>query len=402
VTWFRDGKPQLIPATTALGGVVAGVSLSSLTVAMNWSPLVISTGVMMGIRGAASMALGATVSWVLLAPWLVRSGLVASASFSACSGWLVWPGLGLLMAGSFLPLLLDWRSVLRALRDLGALAGRRGAVGASDGAAAGGAPRVGLPSLAVGLLVIVAIGRGLFGLHPLAALFAIVAALVLAVVSARATGETDIAPVGAAGTLTQLMFAGYGPTVSILTGSVSMGVSTQTAQTLWAFKAGHRLGASPRAQVTAQVLGAVLGALVVVPVYLVIVKAYGIGTESLPAPSAISWRATAEAVRGGLSAMPLHAPLAGALGLGLGIVLSIAARTRWARFVPSPAAMGIAMLMPASLSVAALAGALLVFGVRRLRPNLDEASIMSLAAGGIAGESLMGVVIAILLVCGVL
>jgi uncharacterized oligopeptide transporter (OPT) family protein len=405
VTWFRDGKPQLIPATTALGGVVAGVSLSSLTVAMNWSPLVISTGVMMGIRGAASMALGATVSWVLLAPWLVHSGLVASASFSACSGWLVWPGLGLLMAGSFLPLLLDWRSVLRAFRDLGALAGRRGAAGAvgtSDSAAVAAAPRVGLPSLAVGLLVIVAIGRGLFGLHPLAALCAIVASLVLAVVSARATGETDLAPVGMVGTLTQLIFAGYGPTVSILTGSVSMGVSTQTAQTLWAFKAGQRLGASPRAQVTAQILGAVLGALVVVPVYLVIVKAYGIGTERLPAPSAISWRATAEAVRGGLSAMPLHAPLAGALGLVLGIVLSIAARTRWGRFAPSPAAMGIAMLMPASLSVAALVGALLVLVVRRLRPNLDEASVMSLAAGGIAGESLMGVVIAILMVCGVL
>jgi uncharacterized oligopeptide transporter (OPT) family protein len=52
--------------------------------------------------------------------------------------------------------------------------------------------------------------------------------------------------------------------------------------------------------------------------------------------------------------------------------------------------------------VAALVGALLVLGVRRLRPGLDEASVMSLAAGGIAGESLMGVVIAILMVCGVL
>ncbi|HZL19260.1 MAG TPA: OPT family oligopeptide transporter [Polyangia bacterium] len=402
VTWFRDGKPHLIPATTAFGGVVAGVSLSSLTVAMNWSPLLISTGVMMGIRGAVSMALGATVSWVLLAPWLVHSGMVESASFSACSGWLVWPGLGLLMAGSFLPLLLDWRSVVRALRDLGALAGRRGAAAASDSASGGLAPRVGLPSIAIGIVVIVVIGRGLFGLHPLAALCAIVAALALAVVSARATGETDLAPVGMVGTLTQLIFAGYGPTVSILTGSVSMGVSTQTAQTLWAFKAGQRLGASPRAQVKAQILGSVLGALVVVPVYLVIVKAYGIGTESLPAPSAISWRATAEAVRGGFSAMPRHAPLAGALGLGLGIVLSIAARMRWGRFAPSPAAMGIAMLMPASLSVAALVGALLVLGIRRLRPSLDEASVMSLAAGGIAGESLMGVVIAILMVCGVL
>ena len=32
--------------------------------------------------------------------------------------WLVWPGLGMLLAGSLLPLLMDWRPVVRALRDL--------------------------------------------------------------------------------------------------------------------------------------------------------------------------------------------------------------------------------------------------------------------------------------------
>jgi uncharacterized oligopeptide transporter (OPT) family protein len=405
VTWFRDGSPKLIPGTTAFGGAIAGVSLSALTLGMNWSPLLLSTGVMMGLRGALSMALGAAISWVVLAPWLVRSAIVASAGFSTCSAWLVWPGLGLLLAGSFLPLLLDWRSVVRAVRDLGGLLARR-PVGPATVESAGGrvvlAPRVGLPAVIASLIVIGAVGRGVFGLHLLAALFAVGLALIMAVVSARATGETDLAPVGAVGTLTQIAFAGYGSIVSLLTGAISMGTSTQTAQTLWAFKAGQRLGASPRAQVKAQILGAVLGALVVVPVYLVIIKAYGIGTESLPAPSAISWRATAEAVSGGLATLPHHAPLAGALGLAAGILLSILGRGRYGRFVPSPAAMGIAMLMPASLSIAALTGALAVGLIRRLRPSVDEASVMSLAAGGIAGESLMGVLIAILVATGIL
>ena len=66
-------------------------------------------------------------------------------------------------------------------------------------------------------------GAAVFGLHPLALLVAVVAALVLAVVSSRATGETDLAPVGPVGTLTQLLFAGYGPILSILAGSISMG-----------------------------------------------------------------------------------------------------------------------------------------------------------------------------------
>ena len=408
VTWFRDGRPSLIPGTTAFGGAIAGISMGALTLGMNWSPLLVSIGIMMGLRAAFSMVLGATISWVVLAPWLVRSGIVATAGFSTCAGWLVWPGLGLLMAGSFLPLLLDWRSFARGIRDLGGLIGRR-PVGAEAVESVGGravvAPRIGMPALVLSLVTIAAIAYGVFGFRPLGVLLAVAMALVLAVVSARATGETDLAPVGQVGTLTQIMFAGYGPIVSILAGSISMGTSSQTAQTLWAFKAGQRVGASPRAQVAAQILGTLLGALIVVPVYLVIVKAYGIATESLPSPSAISWRATAEAVRGGLGALPRHGLLAGALGLGVGVALSLlgrAAGPKLGRFVPSPAAMGIAMIMPASLSVAALSGALAVYVIRRLRPSLDEASVMSLAAGGIAGESLMGVVIAILVATGIL
>ncbi len=408
VTWFRDGRPSLIPGTTAFGGAIAGISMGALTLGMNWSPLLVSIGIMMGLRAAFSMVLGATISWVVLAPWLVRSGIVATAGFSTCAGWLVWPGLGLLMAGSFLPLLLDWRSFARGIRDLGGLIGRR-PVGAEAVESVGGravvAPRIGMPALVLSLVTIAAIAYGVFGFRPLGVLLAVAMALVLAVVSARATGETDLAPVGQVGTLTQIMFAGYGPIVSILAGSISMGTSSQTAQTLWAFKAGQRVGASPRAQVAAQILGTLLGALIVVPVYLVIVKAYGIATESLPSPSAISWRATAEAVRGGLGALPRHGLLAGALGLGVGVALSLlgrAAGPKLGRFVPSPAAMGIAMIMPANLSVAALSGALAVSVIRRLRPSVDEASVMSLAAGGIAGESVMGVVIAILVATGIL
>jgi uncharacterized oligopeptide transporter (OPT) family protein len=202
--------------------------------------------------------------------------------------------------------------------------------------------------------------------------------------------------------LTQLAFAGYGAVVSIVAGWVSLGTSTQTSQTLWAFRAGERLGGSPRAQIGAQVLGAILGGVVVVPVYLVVVRSYGIGTEALPAGGALSWKATAEAVRGGLSALPAFGPAAGVLGLAVGILLTFAGRTRWGRYAPSPAAMGMAMLTPASLSYSAVAGALLALLLRRLKPSFDEPSVMALAAGGIAGESIMGVAIAILIAMGVL
>jgi uncharacterized oligopeptide transporter (OPT) family protein len=404
VTWLRDGRPHLIPDSTAFGGVIGGVSIGALTVGMSWSPLLLSTGVMMGIRAAASMALGSAIAWLGLAPWLVRTQIVKEASFSACSSWLVWPGLGLLFAGSFLPLVLDWRSVVRSLRDLGSFLRRRAGGGVAAPPSEGAAGKTGgaFPAVVLAFVAIAAVGRLVFGLHLLAALVAVLAALVLAVVSSRATGETDLAPVGQVGTLTQLLFSGYGPILSILAGSVSMGTASQAAQTLWAFKAGERLRGTPRAQLVAQLLGALIGGLVVVPVYLVIVKAYGIGTESLPAPSAISWKATAEAVRGGFATLPPHATAAGAIGLGVGVLLSLLGRGTLGRYLPSPAAMGIAMLMPASLSLAALTGAMAAVVVMRLRPSVDQESLTSLAAGGITGESVMGVVIAIAIATGLL
>jgi uncharacterized oligopeptide transporter (OPT) family protein len=402
VTWFRDGRPHLIPESTALGGTIGGLSLGVLTVEISWSPLLLSTGVMMGLRASLSMALGAGIGWLGLAPWLVRAHIVKEAGFAACAPWLVWPGLGLLLAGSFVPLILDWRSIVRSARDLGALVARGGGAELGGRREGGRSAGLGGPTLALALLALAVVWRGEFRLSPLVLLAAVAAGLVLAVVSSRATGETDLAPVGAIGTLTQLLFAGSGPTLAILAGTIAMGISSQAAQTLWAFKAGSRLGGTPRAQILAQALGALVGGLVLVPVYLVLVKAYGIGTATLPAPSAISWKATAEAVGGGLSALPPHATTAGAIGLVVGGLLVVLGARRWGRHLPSPAAMGIAMLMPASLSLAVVVGAILAVGLKRLRPSLDQESLTSLAAGGIAGESVTGVLVAIAKVTGII
>ncbi len=407
VTWFRDGWPHLVPDSTALGGAIGGLSLGALTLEVSWSPLLLSTGVMMGLRATLSMALGAAIGWLGLAPWLVRAHVVKQASFASCAPWLVWPGLGLLMAGSFVPLMLDWRSIVRSARDLGALVARDGGAvpgGHPAGRAPGRSLGLGGPALALALLALAVVWRGEFRLSPLALLAAVVAALVLAVISSRAAGETDLAPVGPVGTLTQLLFAGSGPTLAILAGTIAMGISSQGAQTLWAFKAGARLGGTPRAQILAQVMGALVGGLVLVPVYLTLVKAYGVGTATLPAPSAISWKATAEAVGGGLSALPPYATTAGAIGLLVGALLVVlgARAPGWGRHLPSPTAMGIAMLMPASTSLVMLAGAVLAVILKRLRPSLDQESVTSLAAGGIAGESVTGVLVAIAKVTGLL
>jgi putative OPT family oligopeptide transporter len=397
--WFRDGKPSLIPQSTPLAGALLGVSLASLTVGVSWSPLLVSTGLLIGFRNAVSMLLAGFVSWILIAPRLVRAGIVPAAGFGPCAAWLMWPGVGLLLASSFVPLVLDWRGLVRSFRDIPMLLRRR-----SDGEDPGlGTARFRLakPLLLVSVVLMLIVGRVALHLPPVITLVSLLLALVLGNVCARSAGETDLAPTGAVGTLTQLVFTGSGNVGSLFAGSITSGVSSQTAQTLWALRAGNQLKASPNAQLWAQLLGAVLGALVSVPVYFVVVKAYGLGTEAMPAASAFSWKATAEAVRGGLSSMPRLAPLGGGIGFVIGVLLAGLSRGRWGRFVPSPAAMGMATLSPFSLSASVCIGGILSLVFTRLRPG-SEASVMSIAAGGIAGESVMGVIIATLIATGLL
>ena len=384
VTWLRDGIPSLIPQTVAIGGTLSGFAAASLTLGFSFTPVLLGTGAMIGMRSTASMLLGAVIAWAALAPWLLRSGIVAKADYGVLSTWLVFPGLGLLVAGSFVPLVLQAGSVLRSLRDIGVLVGGRRSDSRLTLLAAGGV-----------VLLVVACWQVGVGVGPAA--IAVLLALLLANVSARATGETDLAPVGQVGLLTQIAFASGGTLTSMVAAWMSTGISSQTAQTLWAFKAGQRLNASPRAQIGAQLLGALVGGVVVVPVYVLIVKGYGLGTEAMPAAGAQSWKAMAEAVRG---VVPPYALLAGAIGLTAGTVIALLGRTRAVRLLPSPAAMGLAMLIPASYSLTAFAGALTANVARRVRPSLDETTVLTVAAGAIAGESLMGVVVAALKMTG--
>jgi uncharacterized oligopeptide transporter (OPT) family protein len=398
-TWFRDGRPAVIPQGWMLGAVLAGVTLSKITVGISWSPLMVSTGMLMGERAAFSMMGGAVLGWVVLAPQLIHAGLVPGPTFVDCNSWLIWPGVGMLLGGSLVPLALDWRVVVRSFRDLGGFVST-----AKDAAAGGGAPTTvkgAKTMLASAIVLMFALGVGVFHIGVVALLIGLVGAVVLANACGRTAGETDYAPTGAFGTITQLALAGNGVVSSVVAGSIVAGASTQTSQTLWAFKAGDRLGASPRAQLTAQLIGAVIGSFAGVPTYFILVKAYGIATEKLPAPSALSWRATAEAIQHGIGALPKYSALAGVLGFVVGLLFALLSRTRLARFVPSPAAMGVSMIMPFSLSAAGCLGGLLLVVAKRLRPNSD-AQLMSIAAGSIAGESVMGVVIAALITTGLL
>src|SRR5262249_25755014 len=341
VVWFRDGRPAWIPALTAFPGRLFGVPAEALTWGVSWSPILLGTGPLVGPRLGLSILFGACVAWGLIAPLLVRHGLVAAASYSSLREWLLWPGVALMLSGALVQLALQARTFGRTLADL-----RRLRAGPT---AAGGRTRpgrrcpgrtglgTGVAALA-GVALTVSVGHFGFGLRPLAVLTAIVLSILTASLCARCVGETDTVPLSQMGQLTQLVLAGLSPgqpAAGIATASVIAGDAAQTATTMSSLKTTHLLGGSPARLVTAQLCGAVVGTLLSVPVYRLVVHAYGLGSQALPAPPAAVWRSVAELTSRAGAALPPHAGAAAGIALALGAVLAFLGRTRAGGYLPS-------------------------------------------------------------------
>lgn len=416
LTWLREGRFTLIPQAFYLPVLIAGIPAASLTVGLATSPIMAATGIFVGLRGALGLAAGSLLGFVVLGPAVVQVGWVREASFTAIASWLVWPAIGVLVGSALGPLLINRNGLAkllaRTLRDARRLVRRRaGTPSLPDTAGAwspeGSSAAVGRPSsgahrrrssaaVALALVATAALlwtGWQGLGLDPVLVLVALLLAVVLGAVCARAAGETDVAPVGHFGMVTQLLCAGGGATPAVFCGGVVAGTSSQTAQTLWSLKAGHLLGAKPRHQIVAQLFGALVGSAVVVPTYLLIVRAHPLGTEVMPAVAALSWKATAEAIAGGLAALPPGAAAFAGLGLLTGVGLSALGRTRLGRLIPSATTLGIGLITPVSLTMAALLGACTVLLARRRVPSFTDADGNAAAAGGLAGESITGVLL---------
>ena len=70
--------------------------------------------------------------------------------------------------------------------------------------------------------------------------------------------------------------------------------------------------------------------------------------------------------------------------------------------IPSPTGLGLAFTTPAFNTISMFLGALIELIMERKRPPLAEKTIVPVSSGFIAGESLVGVVIAALVVLGFL
>jgi uncharacterized oligopeptide transporter (OPT) family protein len=387
--WFRDGSPKLLPEMSYLPFALGGVAAAPLSLGVIWSPLLVSVGMLIGPRTGLGLFVGATLGWVVVAPWLVTEQIVAEPTNAALKAWLVWPGAALMIAGALTSLARDWRLVARSARDVRALG--------TDGWRSLVAP-------AALALAVATIGWLSFGIGPLVLLGALGISAVTSIVVARSIGETAWMPLGSIGRLAQLMLAPWTHEAvsSVLSASIPSGSGSQTGQTLETLKVGKLLGASPRNQIRAQLVGALVGAPFAAGAYVMLTHAYQLGGIELPAPTASPWRVMADLVSEGATAIPPFAGTASIVAFGVGVALTLLDRTRIARFVPSGFAMGLTLILGAAPAFTMAAGALLYLGLARWQPGWTAEYGASVAAGGVVGEALAGILVATLLVTHVL
>lgn len=437
VAWLRDAhaaattgllalltKLNKLPAQIAIPGLsIRGVPAAQYTIAFEGSLILVAAGALMGLRTTTSMVVAGLINYGLLAPWIQSLGGITRLGYRGIVSWSLWPGAAIMVTSGLLTFALQWRTVARAFSGFGKILSGKNNNGSGRGTTSDGSPsaetgdplaRIEVPpSWFVGGMLfstvgIVAVGHFAFGISPWLGVVAVVLSFVLAIVACRATGETDTTPVGAMGKITQLTYGVLAPgniTTNLMTASITAGAAGSAADLLTDLKSGYLLGANPRKQFLAQLSGTLVGTLVVVPAFYKLVPTPGIlGTDRFPAPSAQVWRGVAELLARGVHSLHPTARWGIVVGALVGIVLPLLelAFPKHKKYLPSAMGVGLALVIPAFNSISMFLGALIAWVYSRRRPESAERYVIPVASGLIAGESLLGVLVALLAAGGYL
>ena len=385
---------------------------SAWNVVLDHSLVLVAAGAIVGLRTTLSMAGGGLLLILMIGPtamgseWTNASGQLVAAATRPGAAWKeigIWFGAPLMVAYGLVTFALQFKVIVRGFTGLG-----RTRAGHDDVAI-----RIEVPMawFAVGTAVagaaVVLLAWLAFDIPLHYGALAVFLTYVLALVACRATGETDITPIGAMGKIMQLTFGALMPqsyAANLMTASITSGASSEAADLLTDLKSGYLLGAHPRRQFVAQFLGIFTGTIASVLCYFLLIpdatalNGTASSTPQFAAPAAQQWKAVAELFRYGIGNLHPMARTGIAVGLLAGTVFSI---TEWAfpkdkRWIPSATGIGLGLILPFYTSLSFAIGALAAWALRRMSARQADRFIVPVSSGAIAGESIVGVVVAAL------
>jgi uncharacterized oligopeptide transporter (OPT) family protein len=387
--WIPEGWD---PGALTLGAAGASFVVATMGVGVSYSLLSIGSGFLIGQRVNTWMLVGGVLGWIVAPLLLMRYGVLHDHPKRLdVLYWVMWPGVGMMLAGGITALVLRWRLLVKAMR---ALRGVEGGESEFPLAWVGG----GIVVLTVALC---AIQYAFFGLPVWMTLIAIFSALPLMLVGLRALGETNWGPIGALSNVSQGLFAAIAPgnvNANILGNGLTGSVAVTSEGLMQDYKAAYLIGSTPRSMTIAQLIGAPIGAAALSISYPALVKTYGIVGEhaKLAAPGSRRSAALAELLSAGIDKLPPSALWAMAIALVAGAIFAIMEESpKLKKWAPSPTGLGLGVLLPFASVTTIFAGGLIALVWRRARPAQAQAYQIPLASGFIAGEALVAVLVAV-------
>ena len=379
--------------------IIAQLPVPGVSFGIYCSPMMLSTGFLVGGAAVAFWFAGAFLGNLLLPVIGITSG---AWDVATADGIVKSLGMGLMM-GSGLGVVL--RDVLPQFVRMLRGTGRGVAASAADGrpADAPAPERAGWAAditsrLDAGVLALLVAAAALvlcfgLGLGPVVAVAIVLLSFVTTLMSAQSVGQTGIDPMEIFGLIVLLAVAVFsdidGVRLFFVAGTIAVACGL-AGDVMSDFKTGHILGTDPRAMWLGQAIGALLGTVVAVVVLVALVHANG--TDAF-GPGKLFVAAQASVVATMVSGIPSVPAFAIGLAAGIGLYLLK---------VPSMM-LGLGVYLPFYMTFGAAIGAAINAVYRRVRPASEPAGDeetheergIVVASGILGGESIVGVALAL-------
>jgi len=412
--------PELIPFSGVMNPLTwikrAPANLSQVGLGFEPGTLMIAAGAFVGTRVSFSMLAGSILLYYVTMPLLVSHGALVPVmeraggltfyvpAYDLTAGsvlkpthWALWGGTSIMVFSSLTAVALQWRTLGRSFRVFR----RKGSVAATpDAIAAIEVPNSWLIGGLIPLgIAVVLLNYLAFHMSILLGVIAVVMSFVLSLVACRATGETDTTPTGAMGKVTQLMYALLAKgnaTINLMSAGTTAAAAGSAADLLTDLKSGYLLGANPRRQFLAQFSGIFFGVAAIIPAWYLMVPTPE-RLRSFNPPAVTMWKAMADTLTKGIGEIPITARWAILIGAVLGIILPVlsARLPKAAPYLPSAMGLGLAWVVPFQNSLSFAIGATLAWAWARTYKKSAATYTFPIAAGLIAGESIILAMIAI-------
>lgn len=375
-------------------------------------PALVGVGYICGARVASYLMGGAVLGWFVIMPMLVLIGgdnimYPATEAFNTLDTWTLWGsfvryiGAGAVAAGGIISLIKSLPLIVstfsKAIKGFGHAGGTERT---SRDLPLPGA-MIGVACIAVLLCLIPSIP-----ITPLAAVIIVIFGFFFATVSARMVGLVGSSnnPVSGMAIATLLIATMLlkmtgntgiaGMTTAICIGTVICIIAAMAGDTSQDLKTGYIVGATPMKQQIGELIGSVCSGLAIGGVLYLLNAAWGYGTPMLPAPQATLMKMVVEGV------------MEGNLPWGLvfiGVFIAVFVEIIGIPVLP----FAIGLYLPIHLSLPIMIGGLIRLWLekRKYKDEKEKEDVITngvlYSSGMIAGEGLVGILLAVFAVFGV-